>query len=670
MPIEIKTSLMLGGLDLASPPIAMPPGKAISASNYEPDVAGYTSLGGYERFDGHSRPSDATDPTEIASRRSAIGPVPGTGPVRGVWVYSGDVYAFRDIDVTSAGMYKASDGGWVLQTFGSTLPFVSGNVAEFVEGEYVVGGTSAASTAVTLVAGGHYDFTNHNFYGAARSPSMYFASGVGTAFEWSGTVLTPINTNLDGGEPVSVTYLVGYLVLTVTMTIASPGVVTLNEPVGSPYTVHGYTAGQSIVFATTGALPTGVTAGTTYYVIATGLTTTTFQFSATLGGAAVDTSGSQSGVHSVARANLDVGDFIAGWDGSFIIVSATFDAPTYISHFKNYLFLGYSTGTLLHSSLGEPLEFISTTGAGEMSFGDRITGLMTAAATSLLIFAQNRIDYLTGSDATEFMLQPITDVSGAQPYTAQMMDNPMFLDDGGVRSLPTTAAFGDWRMGTVTQSAERLIRQKRDEGIEPVASIRIKAKDQYRLFWADGTGITVYIGRKYPETLPFKLPIEVFCACAGEVENGLGDRLLVGCQDGFVYEMNRGTSFDGAAVESYIRLPFTAAGSPMQETRWTKATFEIDSPDDISVGVAFDVDYARGLGGVLTPVDVDAGTAIISTDGYAGIDWAQPIEGRLEYHLAGIGPNIAATLVTESAIARQHTISSQTYNFSRRRLKR
>lgn len=77
--------------------------------------------------------------------------------------------------------------------------------------------------------------------------------------------------------------------LAVTMTLASPGVVT--------WTAHGFSAGQPIVFSTTGALPTGVTAGTTYFVIATGLTTNTFQFSATVGGSAVNTSVSQSGTH-------------------------------------------------------------------------------------------------------------------------------------------------------------------------------------------------------------------------------------------------------------------------------------------------------------------------------------------------------------------------------------
>jgi len=81
---------------------------------------------------------------------------------------------------------------------------------------------------------------------------------------------------------------------TVTMTIASPCVVTTSAS-------HGLTAGTRIVFTNTGgALPTGITSGVTYYISATGLTTTTFQFSATDGGASVNTSGSQSGTHTMA----------------------------------------------------------------------------------------------------------------------------------------------------------------------------------------------------------------------------------------------------------------------------------------------------------------------------------------------------------------------------------
>lgn len=77
-----------------------------------------------------------------------------------------------------------------------------------------------------------------------------------------------------------------------TVTIASPGVFTLDN--------HGLRSGDSVVLSTTGALPTGLEATTRYFVIATGLDDDNFQLAATPGGAAIDTSGSQSGTHSLS----------------------------------------------------------------------------------------------------------------------------------------------------------------------------------------------------------------------------------------------------------------------------------------------------------------------------------------------------------------------------------
>lgn len=78
-----------------------------------------------------------------------------------------------------------------------------------------------------------------------------------------------------------------------TVTIASPAVFTRAN--------HGFVAGDMIQFTTTGALPTGLLPNTTYYVIAAGLSANNFRVSATLNGVAVNTSGTQSGVHTVVR---------------------------------------------------------------------------------------------------------------------------------------------------------------------------------------------------------------------------------------------------------------------------------------------------------------------------------------------------------------------------------
>ena len=74
-----------------------------------------------------------------------------------------------------------------------------------------------------------------------------------------------------------------------TISIASPGVVTL--------AAHGLLAGDSVVFATTGTLPTGIVARTRYFV-STVLSSSAFTICATAGGTVINTSGSQSGTPS------------------------------------------------------------------------------------------------------------------------------------------------------------------------------------------------------------------------------------------------------------------------------------------------------------------------------------------------------------------------------------
>ena len=94
---------------------------------------------------------------------------------------------------------------------------------------------------------------------------------------------------------------------TVTMTIASPCVVS--------WTGHGFAAGANVFF-TGGTLPTGIIAGQSYYVISAGLTADAFQVSKTIGGAAVNTSGTQSGVHTgtaqLNRNKFTVANVVAG----------------------------------------------------------------------------------------------------------------------------------------------------------------------------------------------------------------------------------------------------------------------------------------------------------------------------------------------------------------------
>lgn len=115
---------------------------------------------------------------------------------------------------------------------------------------------------------------------------------------------------------------------TVTISIAAPGVVT--------WAAHGLVANTPVVFTTTGALPTGLTAGTTYYVSATGLTSGAFSVAATAGGSAITTTGTQSGVQTATTAPVGSHRLFGAAVGA---VPEAFDAANNVIKFSPTLWI-------------------------------------------------------------------------------------------------------------------------------------------------------------------------------------------------------------------------------------------------------------------------------------------------------------------------------------------
>lgn len=105
-------------------------------------------------------------------------------------------------------------------------------------------------------------------------------------------------------------FSVGGKISTATITIASPGVITTSIN-------HNLQVNDQIYLSTTGALPTGLTADTRYYVVATP-NATTLRISTTRGGTAINTSGTQSGTHTLWHQRQSQGIELDGVRGARI----------------------------------------------------------------------------------------------------------------------------------------------------------------------------------------------------------------------------------------------------------------------------------------------------------------------------------------------------------------
>lgn len=133
-----------------------------------------------------------------------------------------------------------------------------------------------------------------------------------------------------------------------TISNASPAVFTASA-------AHNLSVGDQIILS--GTLGTGLTAGTTYFVISAGLTATAFQVSASAGGAAINTSGASSGT-LVAYSMRILGSTSvaasAGFDGTVptanlftIIAGLAVDADAasyfYLNDASDYLYVSSTT---------------------------------------------------------------------------------------------------------------------------------------------------------------------------------------------------------------------------------------------------------------------------------------------------------------------------------------
>lgn len=235
-------------------------------------------------------------------------------------------------------------------------------------------GAAPASNAQTIYCPvGSYQLSQplivdmpNNSAGSAAAWASGTTYGNGALVTWNGTPYSSLGSGNVGNTPYSADGYPQFLTIpgngtnyaNITISNASPAVVTMQGG------AHGLTAGVAVVFFTDtftagAALPTGISANQVYYVISTGLTSTQFEFSATPGGAAVNTSSAGTGNFTITDSPWQVAiqtpsnfgsrnNFVGDDGGGCKFVSKMLNSPAIVlgpnqnNHIKNITILGGS----------------------------------------------------------------------------------------------------------------------------------------------------------------------------------------------------------------------------------------------------------------------------------------------------------------------------------------
>lgn len=343
------------------------------------------------------------------------------------------------------------------------------------------------------------------------------------------------------------------------------------------------------------------------------------------------------------------------------------DTPTKIAVHKQALFLGYDSGQIQFSAVGEPLIHDASLGAGTLGIGDDLSDFINVP-NALGILGKNSIHVLYGNDSTDYQLETLTREAGALEHTAQRLGEPIYMDNRGIRTLAATQRYGNFAAATISKFVEPLIKDKRIDSVEPSASLVSRSADQYWLFFDDGTGLIVYMGAKEPVILPFDLGITITCACS--VEDDGVERIFVGASNGFVYELNKGTSFDGSAIEHYIRLPFNHFGSPQQLKRAHKITIDLEASGTTSLEASVDFDYGSVDGLDAQQFTVTTGGGAIDDLGSNELYFASQIETTAELYVDGVAKNFSLKIGGSTDDEEPHVLTGVTYHVSPRGMDR
>lgn len=337
------------------------------------------------------------------------------------------------------------------------------------------------------------------------------------------------------------------------------------------------------------------------------------------------------------------------------------DTPIKIVAHKKHLFFAFSGGSVQHSSLGDPVTWSALTGAAEIAVGDEIADFQTAAPTSLIIMAKNSICVLYGNDASDWQLETLTNEAGALAHTAQKIGPVIYMDNRGIRSIATTSAYGDFTLGTMTQMIAPLLRAKLNTGQNPVACCRVRTLNLYRVFFADGTGISVYLGKKSPEVMPIDFAIPITCACSAETSNSV-EQIWFGSDNGYVYQMDKGRSFDGEIVSYHLRLPFTHHGLPHTRKRWHKVILEYDANGNAALSLTGEVDYADPGEPSLAEqtVPVYGGGGFWDAVNWDEFFWSAPVDGKQKVYIDAVGESLSLLVGGEADDEEAHTLQGLT----------
>lgn len=616
-----------GGLDTTSPQILIPSGYCRDAVNFEEDIlGGYVSVTGYERYDGRLSPSEAlfyylpyTGPSGTIAIGSTI-----TGATSGATGYVLAITPTQFVLTAIVGVFNASEHLLVHTSVAVTGPAGVGSVYDdstayyqFLAAQYYrnfIGKVGDASCSGSVLGVWYYKGIVYAFRNlVAGGVGMFKSTNTGWSQISLGYEVYYQHGKISGGIPAigsTITEGATHAVLKA-ITIES-GSFAANDAAGrlifqtitnGPFTVGAFTGGILADVVSQNAITIPNQNGRYEFVTDnfTGLSTTSKMY----------------GVDGKNRGfEFDGTTFVP------INTGNTSDTPSHLTVHQGYLFYSFN-GSVQFSAIGDPYNWQAISGAAEIGCGDTVTGFMrqpgNETSPALGVYCRNRSYVLYGNSPTTWQLINFNDTAGALPYSMQKVGGHAFVyDDRGISDIQSTLNFGNFLQATISQRVKSVLDSKRNSFVD---SHILRDKQQLRMFFNDGTAMYATLGPNVNSFMPVAFPETdiVTCSVSQETYGGGNDVVFVGMTNGYVMQMERGTSFDGQIITSNLSLVFDNSKSYRMLKRYRRISLEMYGEGYVEFNIDYDLNYADSDYAQPDTFFNSANTSSISFD--SGVFW-------------------------------------------------
>lgn len=295
-----------------------------------------------------------------------------------------------------------------------------------------------------------------------------------------------------------------------------------------------------------------------------------------------------------------------------------FETPRGIFAHQGHIGLTYYSGVVQWSNAVNTLSFDPTLfdqTAGSSGFGERVTGAKSINGDTLAVWTQSTIQMMqgnfnipSGNQVTPSLYtSTLAPTSGGIEYTIQPMANYMYCDFRGITAIGATQKYGDFELGHYSSVIAPWIIPRvqlssffEGPNIGIINSVLIRNKNMWRGFFADGAALSMTF---LEDNAPPQFTIQNYTTSTGTAltwdvvqafTESLGrDRIFGATADGngFVYELERANSFNGAPITATVTLVPDVMQTPYANKEFSGITVFGQAQDYASFTLSRAVEY-------------------------------------------------------------------------------